>query len=253
MNVLVACERSGVVRQAFRQAGHNAWSCDLAEAEDGSPYHFQQDAVAAIQGRYLIADDSPDPLWPPFAASAIEPNGDQVDAVDAAGDWDCFPAESARPIAWDLIIAHPPCTHLSASGARWWPAKRASGEQQAALAFVRAIVRACIASGARWAVENPIGILSAQFRPPDQIIQPHQFGHDASKATCLWLGRLPCLRPTQSIAPRIVAGRKRWGNQLDTGQNRQPDSKGRAMIRSRTYDGIAAAMASQWGALQSPA
>jgi hypothetical protein len=113
-----------------------------------------------------------------------------------------------------------------------------------ALAFVRLLMDAPIP---RIAVENPVSVISSRIRKPDQIVQPHEYGHDASKATCLWLKDLPILTPTQHVAPRVVNGRKRWGNQTDSGQNRLPPSADRWKIRSATFEGIAAAMAAQWG------
>lgn len=199
MRVLIACESSGVVRRAFRDRGHDAWSCDLLPADDGAAEHERGDALTFI------------------AATADQ---------------------------WDLLIAHPPCTHLAVSGARWFAAKRA--EQAAALAFVRALMAAPIP---RIVIENPVSIISSHIRRPDQIIQPYQFGHDASKRTCLWLANLPPLMPTAEIAPRLVDGRPRWANQTDSGQNRLPPSADRWKLRSATYAGIAAAMAEQWGGL----
>ncbi len=195
MRVLVGCEFSGVVRDAFAARGHDAWSCDLLESEDGSPKH--------IVG----------------------------DALDVIGD------------GWDLMIAHPPCTHLAVSGARHFPAKRADGRQQAALDFVRALLDAPIE---RIALENPVSIISSEIRPPTQIIQPWMFGEDASKATCLWLKGLSPLEPTQIIRT------KRYSNQTASGPNRLGPSPTRWRERSRTYEGIASAMASQWGTEQLP-
>jgi hypothetical protein len=188
MKVLVACESSGTVREAFRSRGHDAWSCDLLPADDGSEYHLQADAVAvcAAQG-------------------------------------------------WDLIIAHPPCTHLASSGARWFAEKRDDGRQQAGIALFEAIRDAC--GGVPYAIENPVGIMSTLWRKPDQIIQPWQFGHGETKATCLWLQGLPLLDPTD-----IVDGR-------EARIHRMPPSADRWKQRSKTYDGIAKAMAQQWGAL----
>ena len=196
MKVLVACETSGVVRSAFRERGHNAWSCDILPADDRSNYHICGDV------RHVLS------------------------------------------FGWDLMIAHPPCTHLSSSGARWWKDKEA--EQEAALAFVRLLMGAPIL---RIAVENPVGRISTTIRKPDQIIRPHQFGEDASKTTCLWLRNLPELVPTLHIPPRLVDGLPRWANQTDSGQNRLSPSPDRWKYRSRTYPGIAAAMAEQWGLL----
>ena len=210
MRVLVACERSGIVREAFRRRGHNAWSCDLLPAEDGSPYHIQGDAV--------IASLDTDGLREP---------GD---------DW------------WDLMIAHPECRYLSVSGLHWnhrRPERAALTEQAAE--FAVALWNAPIK---RVALENPVGILSSRIRKPDQIIQPYQFGEDASKATCLWLRGLPPLIPTKRVPGRIVNGKERWANQTDSGQNRLGPSPTRSMDRARTYQGIADAMADQWGTVE---
>jgi hypothetical protein len=149
-------------------------------------------------------------------------------------------------VAWDAIIAFPPCTHLAVSGARWFPAKRAAGLQQAAAAFFMAFTNA---DCPRVAIENPIGVMSTLYRKPDQIVQPYQFGDDASKATCLWLKGLPLLTHTTYCPPRLVNGVRRWANQCDSGQNRLGPSETRAQERSQTYSGIARAMADQWGAL----
>lgn len=168
---------------------------------------------------------------------------------------------------WDLMIAHPPCTYLSVSGMHW--TRRGLRDPQLtedALDFVRLLMDAPVP---RIAIENPVSIISSRIRKPDQIIQPWQFGHDASKQTCLWLQGLPGLRPTQIVEPRLVccgkalpdsvgahgcpnccgdkSARKRWGNQPDGGQNRLSPSPDRWKIRSATYGGIAAAMADQWG------
>lgn len=186
MNVLIACEFSGVVREAFRRRGHNAWSCDLLPAEDGSVFHFQRDALSV--------------------------------------------ANINRP--WDLMICHPPCTHLAVSGARWFKDKRV--EQEDALEFVRRLLAAPIP---RIALENPISIISSRIRKPDQIIQPWQFGHGEVKATCLWLKNLPKLVPTN-----VVEGRHARVHLMPPGPDRWKE-------RSRTMTGIAEAMAEQWGSL----
>jgi site-specific DNA-cytosine methylase len=198
VKVLVACEKSGVVRDAFLRTGHEAWSCDVQPAEP-SPYDHMH-------------------LY-----------GDVLDQLDEG---------------WDLMIAHPPCTHLAVSGSRWFKDKLY--EQLAALQFVRRLMEAPIA---RICIENPVGVISTNIRKPDQYIQPWQFGHDASKKTGLWLKNLPPLEPTELVEPRIVDGRKRWANQTDSGQNRLGPSPTRAEERSRTYTGIAQAMAEQWGKL----
>lgn len=182
MRVLIACEFSGVVREAFRKKGHDAWSCDLLPADDGSPYHIQGDVLKEL-GR-----------------------------------------------GWDLMIAHPPCTYLAVSGARWF--KTRLKEQAEALDFVSTLMSAPIN---KIAIENPIGVISTKIRKPDQIIQPWMFGHGETKATCLWLKGLPLLRPTL-----VVPGRIPRIHHMAPGPNRSKQ-------RSITYPGIADAMADQWG------
>lgn len=146
---------------------------------------------------------------------------------------------------WDLMVAHPPCTYLSVSGMHWTTrGLRDPQLTEDALEFVRLLMGAPIP---RIAVENPISVISSRIRVPNQIVQPWQFGHDASKKTCLWLKGLPKLEPTEVIEPRIVDGKKRWGNQCDSGQNKLAPSPDRWKERSKTYSGIAAAMAAQWG------
>jgi hypothetical protein len=183
MRVLVACEFSGVVRRAFRDRGHDAWSCDLLPAEDASPFHYQADVFGVL-------------------------------------------AETYR---WDLMIAHPPCTHLAVSGARWFKDKQL--EQAAALEFVRLLLAAPIE---HIALENPISVISSRIRKPDQIIHPWQFGHGEVKATCLWLKNLPLLTPTNIVDGRVAR------------VHREPPSPDRWKNRSRTFEGIARAMAAQW-------
>lgn len=185
MNVLVACEYSGRVRDAFLKMGHFAMSCDLLPTE-APGLHYQ---------------------------------GDVFDIIDQD---------------WDLMICHPPCTHLAVSGARHFAAKRESGVQQQALEFVRRLLDAPIK---RIALENPISIISSAVRKPDQIIQPWQFGHGETKATCLWLKNLPLLTPTN-----IVKGREQRVHRMAPSPDRWKE-------RSRTYQGIADAMAAQWGVL----
>lgn len=141
---------------------------------------------------------------------------------------------------WDMILAFPPCTHLAVSGAAWFAAKRADGRQQAAIDFFMQFANhPC----PRIAIENPVGIMSNTWRKPDQIIQPWMFGHDASKATCLWLKGLPPLQPTKIIR------KDRYANQTASGQNKLGPSPDRAKLRSKTYAEIAKAMAAQWGNL----
>ena len=183
MRVLVACEFSGIVREAFARHGHDAVSCDLLETEMPG-MHYKGD-VRDIMHR-----------------------------------------------GWDLMVAHPPCTHLAVSGARWFARKR--DELAEALDFVRELMDAPIP---RIAIENPVSIISSNIRRPDQIIQPWQFGHGETKATCLWLKNLPKLEPTN-----VVDGR-------EARIHHEPPSPDRWKARSRTFGGIAEAMAAQWGRL----
>ena len=179
MRVLVACEYSGRVRDAFINGGHDAMSCDL------------------------LPTDSPGPHY----------HGSVMDVLNDG---------------WDLMIAHPPCTHLAVSGARHFAEKRADGRQQEAIDFFLALARAPIP---RIAIENPVCIMSSVWRKPDQTIQPWQYGHGETKATCLWLKNLPHLVPTN-----IVSGR-------DSRIHKMPPSADRWKLRSQTYQGIADAMA----------
>ena len=183
MRVLVACEFSGTVREAFAAKGHDAWSCDILPTE--------------VPGKHL-----------------------QCDVAEVLGE------------GWDMMIAHPPCTHLAVSGARWFGEKVT--EQAEALDFVRLLMVAPIP---RIAIENPVSIISSTIRRPDQIIQPWQYGHGEMKTTCLWLKNLPRLKPTN-----IVEGREQriW---------KMPPSENRWAERSKTFPGIAQAMADQWGRL----
>lgn len=185
-------------------------------------------AFAALGHRAVSADYEP--------ADDDSPDHYQGDCMDLIG---------REP--FDLMVAHPPCTYLSVSGMHWTTrGLRDPALTEAALDFVRALMAAPIPL---IAIENPVSVISSRIRKPDQIVQPWQFGHDASKATCLWLKGLPPLRPTMIVAPRIVNGRKRWGNQCDSGQNRLGPSPGRWKERSRTYQGLADAFATQWGGL----
>lgn len=198
MRVLVACEYSGLVRDAFRALGHEAWSCDLLPTDVAGP-HYQGDVAD------ILAD------------------------------------------GWDLMVAHPPCTYLSVSGMHWTArGLRDPKLTEDALDFVRLLLAAPIE---RIALENPVSVISSRIRKPDQVIQPYQFGHDASKKTCLWLKNLNLLRPTSFVEPRVVNGKERWGNQTDSGQNVLGPSDDRWKERSKTYEGIAKAMAEQWGCL----
>ena len=143
------------------------------------------------------------------------------------------------------MVAHPPCTYLSVSGMHWTVrGLRDPKLTEDALDFVRLLMGATIP---KIAVENPVSVISSRIRPPDQIVNPYQFGEDASKKTCLWLKGLPPLRPTEFVEPRMIDGKPRWGNQCDSGQNKLAPSADRWKNRSRTYKGLAKAMAEQWG------
>lgn len=197
MRVLVACEFSGRVRDAFLDKGHDAWSCDLLPTESPRGFHYQGDV------RDILYD------------------------------------------GWDLLIAHPPCTYLSVSGMHW--TRRGLRDPQLtedALDFVKMLLEAPVD---KIALENPVSVISSRIRKPDQIVQPWMFGEDASKRTCLWLKGLPKLVPSEIISPRTVNGKKRWGNQTDSGQNILGPSEDRWKKRSLTYEGLARAMAEQWG------
>jgi site-specific DNA-cytosine methylase len=181
MRVLVACEFSGTVRDAFIARGHDAMSCDLEPTDKPGPHY----------------------------------KGDVMDVINDG---------------WDLMVAHPPCTHLAVSGARWF--KNKQKEQAEALEFVRILLDSKID---KIALENPISIISSRIKKPSQVIQPWQFGHGETKATCLWLKNLPLLKPTN-----VVEGREQRIHKM-------PPSKDRWKLRSATVQGIADAMANQWG------
>ena len=192
MRVLIACEYSGVVRDAFTRAGHEAVSCDLLPTDSPGP-HYKSDIEDVIGYSH-----------------------------------------------WDLMIAHPPCTHLAVSGAAWFKEKRKSGVQQKALAFVQMLMDADID---KICVENPVSIVSTKIRKPDQIIQPWMFGHKETKATCLWLKGLPKLTPVTDLKAETMALPKNQRMRL----HYLPPSEDRWKLRSTTFTGIADAMASQWG------
>ncbi len=206
MRVLVGCEFSGIVRDAFRVLGHDAWSCDYLPSEGDPKFHIIGDVLGILD------------------------NG------------------------WELGVFHPPCQHLAASGARWFSSKQADGRQQRGIDFFMALANAPIT---RKAIENPGGIMSRIYRKPDQIIQPFWFGHEVQKATCLWLTGLPLLRPTKMVGRGTIyidpRGGKHGGDHTMRAKNSYsplmllPQNQERWKIRSRTFAGIAAAMADQWG------
>lgn len=202
MKILVACEESQAVTTELRRLGHEAYSCDIIECSGGHPeWHIQGDALKLLDGDHHCL------FW----------------TMDGVGH--------ITPKRWDMLLAFPPCTHLAVSGARYFAQKRTDGRQQAAIDF---FMKFANADCPRIAIENPVGIMSTQWRKPDQIIQPWQFGHGETKATCLWLKGLPPLAPT-----KIVEGREQrvW---------KMPPGPDRVKERSKTYPGIAKAMAEQW-------
>ena len=204
MKVLVACEFSGVVREAFKAKGHDAWSCDLLPTE--------------IPGQHI--------------------QGDVLEILDDG---------------WDMMIAHPPCTHLAVSGARWWKEKRKDGRQQKAIEFFKQFMNSPIN---KIAAENPVGILTKAYRKPDQYIQPFWFGDKVQKKTGLWLKNLPQLQKTKVVDRGMVyvdpRGNKHGGVHTILAKKAYsplmllPRSEERWKIRSRTFQGIADAMAEQW-------
>lgn len=202
MDVLIVCESSGTVREAFRRKGFDAWSCDLLPADDESPYHIQ---------------------------------GDMFEVID----------KNLSTIK--LLVCHPPCTYLCSSGLHW--NKRVEGRQEKTDAALNDVRKLLSYNVPYIVLENPVGCISTKIRKPDQYIQPYEYGHDASKKTGLWLKNLPKLKPTLYVEPRIVGNKKRWANQTNSGQNKLAPSKNRWKLRSKTYEGIADAMADQWSSI----
>ncbi len=263
MRVLIACEYSGTVRDAFRSLGHDAMSCDLLPTEAPGP-HYQGDVRMILDGWQPIVMagecDECGSCGELVCPACQEHYADCPCPGPSSDGWEWMLVDGrmfARPVDrphWDLMIAHPPCTYLSVSGMHWTArGKRDPKLTDDAVDFVRLLMGAPIP---RICVENPVSIISSRIRKPDQIVHPWQFGHDASKATCLWLKSLPLLQdsPAQHVAPRVVKHNgkwvTRWANQTDSGQNRLPPAKDRWKVRSETYEGIAKAMATQWGALK---
>ena len=198
MRVLIACEFSGTVRDAFTKLGHAAWSCDLEPSETPGN-HYRGNVLAILND------------------------------------------------GWDLMIAHPPCTHLAVSGARHFAKKIADGRQQEGIDFFMALANSNIP---RYAVENPIGIMSTKYRKPDQIINPWEYGHRVTKATCLWLKNLPKLTPT-NIVDKGEIWTAKSGKQMSQWYYDTSclPPKEREKARNKTFQGIADAMAQQWGNL----
>ena len=218
MNVLIACEESQAVCIEMRRLGHRAFSCDIQECSGGHPeWHIQGDCLPLLNGNC------------------------EFHTADGQAHTQCG--------EWDLLIAHPPCDHLAVSGARWFPEKQRDFRQQKAVVF---FMQMCLANCKRIAVENPIGIMNSIYRKPDQIIQPYQYGHPIRKATCLWLKGLPKLVPTDEVSPGAV---DKYGFTIGGALQMARDENGKiiswndprtAKIRSKTFPGIAKAMAEQW-------
>jgi len=214
MRVLVACEESQAVCKAFRERGHEAYSCDLQECSGGHPeWHIQGDALQYINGYCSF--------------------------ITEGGQWQNINTE------WDLLIAHPPCTDLAVSGARWFPEKQRDFRQQKACVF---FMQMALSNAKRIAVENPIGIMSKCYRKPDQVIQPYEYGHPCRKATCLWLKNLEKLQPTQIVEPDLKSYICKSGKKVTFSADYGGGGKEHGKRRSKTtYEGIAKAMAEQWG------
>ena len=221
MRVLIACEESQEVCKAFREKGHEAFSCDLQDCSGGHPeWHIKGDCLPLLNG---------DCTFTTMSGKTITIDG-----------------------KWDLLIAHPPCTDLAVSGARHFAVKQKDGRQQKSIVF---FMQMALANCEKVAVENPVGIMSSAWRKPDQIIQPYQYGHPVSKKTCLWLKGLPKLEPTTIVEPEVIHSKGKSGGYSGPSWNVY-DENGKALnykdprvakARSRTYPGIAKAMADQWG------
>ena len=248
MRVLVACEYSGVVRDEFLRLGHDAWSCDLMVSESLGP-HYRGDVRNILDGFVPVsytADRDPDgDGWcyqreiDPSDCQCIGPTQDGIEYVERNGELFGRPEDHPH---WDLMIAHPPCTYLAVSGMHWnYKRPERVKQTEKALEFVGLLMSSPIE---KICIENPVSIISTRIRKPDQIIQPWQFGHDASKKTCLWLKNLPLLKETNRLPGDNTTRR---ANQTPSGQNKLGPSPSRQKERSKTYSGIARAMASQWG------
>ena len=213
MRVLVACEESQEVCKAFRERGHEAYSCDLQDCSGGHPeWHIMGDVLPLLNGNCSF--------------------------ITRGGQWVNIDGR------WDLIIAHPPCTHLASSGARWFREKQMDFRQQKACVF---FMRMILCNAEHIAVENPIGIMSSCYRKPDQVIQPYEYGDPHRKATCLWLKGLPKLKPTNIVEPRIVEYTRHDGRKTTFDELYVSSGPDRSKVRSKTFPGIAKAMAEQWG------
>ena len=216
MKILIACEESQRICEAFRKLGYEAYSCDILECGGEHPeWHIQQDVLPLLNGDICF--------------TTMDGQEHQIDG------------------AWDLIIAHPPCTYLTSTGNRWFneekygdKARERKKLREEAAEFFLAFTKT---TAKHWAIENPVGYMNTHYRKPDQIIQPYQFGDPARKTTCLWLHNLPLLKPTNIVEPKLQYLKS--GKTIDLEYSNAP-KKDRAKLRSRTYPGIAAAIAEQW-------
>lgn len=230
MKVLIACEESQEVCKAFRALGHEAYSCDIVECSGGHPeWHIKNDVLKFLNPKIL---------------SIRELAGIQFFTMD--NEYHCFPGK------WDMIIAHPPCTYLTVTGNRWFNVERygekaiqRKKDREDAIKFFMAFADADCDN---IAIENPIGVMSTDYRKPDQIIHPYMFGDPERKGTCLWLKGLAELKPTNIVEPNIIAYKNGKGTDSPWHMNttRLPKQE-RAKLRSKTFPGIAKAMAEQWG------
>ena len=219
MNVLVACEESQAVCKAFREKGHNAFSCDIEPCSGGHPeWHIMQDVIPLLDGRC---------------------NFETMDGIEHSIDG-----------KWDLIIAHPPCTYLTLAGNKWFKPEfsyRFPDRQKQRKEAVDFFMDIANADCEKIAIENPVGVMSSQWRKPDQYIEPYMFGDPEKKKTGLWLKGLPLLKPTNIVEPVIIhcksgANEPRW--HMETMHLSKEE---RSRVRSQTFPGIARAFAEQWG------
>lgn len=236
MKVLVACEESQAVCKAFRERGHEAYSCDIIECSGGHPeWHIKGDVLEILNPTlYTLGMGEDIPEW----------YGIEFNTVDGTNHfiYDC----------WDLIIAHPPCTYLTVTGNRWFNVEkygdkaiqRMKDREDAVEFFMKLANARC----EKICVENPIGCMSTRYRKPEQVIQPYEYGHPARKSTCLWLKGLPLLQPTDIVEPEIYYYKAKNGRiKSDSKWRSQFSKEERAKMRSKTFPGIAKAMAEQWG------
>lgn len=225
LNLLIGCEESQAVALAFRRRGFNAYSCDLKPCSGGAPeFHLQMDVFTAINGGFLRTQSGNLILIKKWHGAVFFPD---CTYLTCSAEW---------------AYKEPPY-HQKLKPGTLTGAARARARESAADFFLKLY----LCKIQHVAVENPVGVMSTRFIPPTQIIQPYNFGNDASKKTCLWLKNLPVLCDTEYVEPRIVNGKPRWSNQTDSGQNRLSPSVDRAELRSKTFSGIAEAMATQWG------